>query len=106
MDVVTFDDLAEKEPMVGFKGRFVHADRMTIVRWDIAPGSLLPEHSHVQEQITTVLSGEFEMVINGKAHRLGSGAVAVIPSNTLHGGRAVTACQAIDVFHPVRDDYR
>lgn len=106
MPVTTFDGLPDKSPMAGFTGKFVHTERMTIVRWDIAEEARLPEHSHPQEQITTVLSGEFEMVIDGTAHRLGPGAVAVIPSNTVHAGRAITACLAIDVFQPVRDDYR
>ena len=106
MTVEMFGELPEKEPMAGFKGRFVHTDRMTIVQWDIAEGAELPEHSHVQEQITTILSGEFEMVIDGRPHHLIAGAVAVIPSNSVHKGHAVTACRAIDIFSPVRDDYR
>ena len=106
MSVVRFDDLASKAPMPGFAGRFVHSERMTLVRWDIAAGAALPEHSHPHEQFTMVLDGEFEMVIDGTAHRLVPGNVAVIPSNAVHSGRALSACRAIDVFQPVRDDYR
>ena len=106
MTVNMFDELVEKEQMPGFKGRFVHADRMTIVRWDIAEGAELPEHSHSQEQITTILSGEFEMGIDGQPHQMVEGSVAVIPSNTVHKGRALTSCRAFDVWSPVRDDYQ
>ena len=31
---------------------------------------------------------------------------AVIPGGTPHSGRALTACRALDVFSPVREDYR
>ena len=34
------------------------------------------------------------------------GTVALIPSGVRHSGRAVTDCQLLDVFHPVREDYR
>lgn len=106
MLVTTFDELVGKEKMAGFTGKFVHTERMSVVRWDIAVGAALPEHSHPHEQLTMVLDGEFEMVIDGTAHRLRSGSVAVIPSNVTHRGHAVTACRAIDVFQPVREDYR
>jgi hypothetical protein len=29
-----------------------------------------------------------------------------VPPNVTHSGHAVTECRIIDVFHPVRDDYR
>ena len=106
MAVVKLDQVAEREPMLGFKGRFVHAQEMTLVCWAIAAGAMLPEHSHPHEQITAVLDGEFEMVVSGEAERLGPGSVIAIPSQAVHSGRAVTACRIIDVFHPVREDYR
>lgn len=92
--------------MPGFHGRFVHSEAMTLVRWDIAAGSPLPERAHPQEQLSAVLEGEFEMVVGGTPHRLAPGSVAVIPSNVVHSGRALTDCRIIDVFHPVREDYR
>jgi quercetin dioxygenase-like cupin family protein len=37
---------------------------------------------------------------------LESGHVKVIPSNTPHAAVALTDCKLIDVFSPVREDYR
>jgi hypothetical protein len=34
------------------------------------------------------------------------GEVAVIPSNIKHSGKTITDCYIIDVFYPVREDYR
>jgi len=99
-------DLARKEPMTGFIGRFANGVTMTSVSWTIAAGSLLPEHAHPHEQVSHVLDGEFEMTIDGKTQRLGPGTVAFVPPNATHSGRALTDCRLIDVFHPVRDDYR
>jgi len=53
-----------------------------------------------------VNDGEFELTIDDRTQRLGPGMVAFIPPNAVHSGRAVTRCRIIDVFHPVRDDYR
>jgi quercetin dioxygenase-like cupin family protein len=94
------------EPMEGFSGKFVHSEYMTIARWIIRSGSILPAHSHLHEQVAEVLSGEFELTIDGVTQVLTPGIVAVIPPNAVHSGRAITDCEIIDVFFPVREDYR
>ena len=99
-------DLARKEPIPGFVGLFAHGVTMTVVQWTVAAGATLPEHAHPHEQVTHILEGEFEMTIDGRSERLGPGTLAIVPPNVTHSGRAVTKCRIIDVFHPVRDDYR
>lgn len=94
------------EPVAGFHGRMIHGDLMTLAEWVVDPGSAIPEHDHPHEQIACILEGEFELTINGVTQTLGPGSVAVIPGNAPHRGRAVTACRIIDVWHPVREDYR
>ena len=106
MPVINLNDSAPREMMPGFNGSFVHTEGITFVEWHITAGALLPEHSHPHEQVTAVQEGEFEMTIAGSKNHLTPGSVAVIPSNVLHSGRAVTDCTIIDVFHPVREDYR
>lgn len=78
---------------------------MTLVYWSIAAGAAIPEHSHVHEQVTHVLEGSFELVVDGEARMLELGIIAVIPSNVKHYGHAVTDCLMLDVFSPVRQDY-
>jgi len=99
-------DLARKEPMPGFVGRFATGVTMTSATWAVEAGAVLPEHAHPHEQVAHVLDGEFEMTIGGETRRMGPGAVAFVPPNVAHSGRAITACRIVDVFHPVRDDYR
>ena len=92
--------------MPGFHGRMVHSDNMTFVHWDIKAGSALPEHSHMHEQVVNVITGNFLLEIDGESETLGPQEVACIPSNAKHSGRAITDCYIIDVFYPVREDYR
>jgi len=106
MSSLNIADIPEREMVRGFRARFVHADAMTVAYWTIDAGAALPEHRHVHEQIVNVLEGEFELVVDGRPHRLGPGSVFVLPSGVPHGGRAISACRIVDVFHPVRDDYR
>ena len=79
---------------------------MTFVYWDIEADASLPEHSHPHEQMTKVIEGIFELYSEGETFRLEAGSIAVIPPDKIHSGKSITACFIIDVFHPVREDYR
>lgn len=98
--------VAESEPLPGFVGKVVHSATMSFVLWRIRAGSVLPEHSHVHEQVVHMIEGEFEIAVDGETLRYGPGMVGVIPSNARHAGRALTDCRILDVFQPVREDYR
>ena len=106
MAVLKLTDLEPREQMPGFQGRFLHTDRVTVVHWEVQEGVQLPEHSHPHEQISNLITGTFDMVIDGIETRLSVGSVAIIPPNAVHSGHAVTSCYFIDVFQPVREDNR
>lgn len=106
MMITKITDLKEKEIVPGIKGKFVHSDNMTVVYWSIDAGAVMPEHAHPHEQIVNVLEGEFDLIVEGETNSAEPGFIAVIPSNVKHGGKAKTNCRILDVFYPVREDYR
>ena len=106
MNFFGLDNIKVKEPVPGYKGKFVHSENQTIAIWEIDEGAVLPEHSHPHEQISTVVEGEFELTINGVTKKVDNNSVAVIPSNVPHSGVALTKCKIIDVFYPVREEYK
>ena len=106
MALVKLDQIEPKEIVPGGVARFVHSYNMTFAYWKFKAGATFPEHSHPHEQVVNMLNGEFELVIGGSAKRLTPGNIFIIPSNAVHSGTAVTDCTIIDVFHPVREDYR
>lgn len=99
------DQLAPKELIPGFHGKFIHGKHVTIAYWEVKRGSILPEHHHVHEQVATVYEGEFELTVDGETQILEPGQPVVIPSNVPHSGRAITDCKITDVFSPVRPEY-
>ena len=106
MPFTKLDAIEPREAIAGFLGRFYHSEFMTFVQWEIEPGARLPEHSHPHEQVANVLDGRFELTIAGDTQVMEAGGVGVIPPNALHSGRALTPCRIIDVFYPIREDYR
>jgi len=107
MPFVNLKDIPSKELLPGFSGKMIHTENMTLAYWDIVAGSVLPEHHHVHEQVAAqVISGEFELTLQGETRVMKAGDVAIIPSNAPHSGRAITNCQLLDVFSPAREDYQ
>jgi len=95
-----------KEIIPGFFARFVHTENVSLVFWDAKEGSIFPEHAHSHEQISTIQEGRFQLTINGETKILEQGIVAIIPPHAKHAGIALTDCKLLDVFYPVREDYK
>ncbi|MGH1366235.1 MAG: cupin domain-containing protein [Calditrichia bacterium] len=107
MAFTALQDLAEREVLPGFNVRFLHSQNMTFAYWTIEAGSILPEHSHPHEQVLAAITeGEIELTVGGEVKLLGPGDMAVIPSNVPHSARILSRCVLMDVFQPVREDYR
>jgi quercetin dioxygenase-like cupin family protein len=99
-------DLPFHEMLPGAKVRFVHSDKMTLAEWKFESNIFFPKHSHEHEQITKIISGSFELNSDDATYLLEEGDSAIIPSNIVHSGRSITPCHIIDVFYPVREDYK
>jgi quercetin dioxygenase-like cupin family protein len=106
MAMIALNQLPEREIFPGFRARVVHSERVSESWVEADAGASFPEHHHPHEPIVNVLEGELEIVADGVSHRLTAGQVLVIPPDVPHYGRAVTNCRVLDVFAPVRDDYR
>jgi len=98
--------LPEKLLAEGIDLRLVHGDHMSFSYVKLRAGARLPEHAHPHEQIHFLLEGELELTVGDKIHHLTPLKGVVIPGNVEHSAVAITDCIAIDVFSPVREDYK
>ena len=99
-------DLTPKNIVPGYAARFIHTETMTFSFLDVIAGSTIPDHAHIHEQVSQVVEGVFELTVNGESIRMEPGKIVVIPSNVRHSGIAITNCTILDVFSPVREDYK
>ena len=90
----------------GFFSRLIHTPGNTINFIEVAAGNSIALHQHVHYQLSIVLEGEFEMTIDGVINSMKEGDYCHIDSMVQHGGRAITNCKLLDIFNPVREDYR
>jgi quercetin dioxygenase-like cupin family protein len=74
---------------------------------NLAPHAVVEEHAHTHEQVGVVLEGQATFWIGGEQKTLQPGDVFRIPGNVRHKVVALEKpFRALDVFYPIRDDYR
>jgi quercetin dioxygenase-like cupin family protein len=95
---------AEPFPGVRMQPLFGEAAMLNLIELD--PGAVVPAHGHPHEQLGFVLEGVLLLTVGGVEHRLQPGDGYQIPGGTEHAARAEGPCRVLDVFHPVREDYR
>ena len=69
-------------------------------------GGIVPMHSHPHEQTGYVVSGAIEFTLGDRTVVLRTGEGYLIPGNVPHGCLALEASVAVDVFSPVREEYK
>ena len=104
MDLIK--NIKPKELAPGITGYYAHGDKSTFGYVELKKGSSVPLHHHINEQITYIIEGQLDMVIGGAAFSFTSGMYHVIASDMPHSAVAITDCKVIDVFGPVREDYK
>ena len=108
--VKTFEPLRDIRPHAlreGITARAVEGERITMAVVDLEPNIKMPEHHHENEQLGFVIAGSMVMQIGEEKRELRPGDTYAIPSDVPHhvvvgsGG-----CTVVDVFAPVREDWK
>ncbi len=88
--------------------RFIFSlDHVMSVYFEIDPGVVIRQHSHIHEQMGMILKGEMRMRIGGKERTLRAPALYRIPSQEPHEVEILgdEAALILDIFSPIREDF-
>jgi quercetin dioxygenase-like cupin family protein len=85
--------------------QFVVGRDIMVARVLLKKGSIVPEHSHINEQVTYVLEGALKFWIDGKEIVVHAGEVLTIPPSMPHKAEAMADTVDLDVFSPPRADW-
>ena len=73
---------------------------------NMQPDAVVELHHHPHEQIGILLEGELHFTIGGEQRTLRPGQMWRIPGDVEHKAVAgPDGAKALDVFHPIREDY-
>ncbi len=78
---------------------------MTIARFALERGAVVPAHSHEHEQVSYVISGALRFTVGGEHILVRAGEALQIPSRAEHSVQVVEDTEVIDVFSPIRQDW-
>lgn len=106
MSAINLNNILSKEIAEGYFAKLIHTDKMTFSFVEAKAGKVLKEHSHPHEQVSIMLEGKFQLTLNGEVIVFTKDEVIIIPSNAKHSGLAITNCKLLDVFYPVREEYK
>ena len=108
---VTFyrwDEMPKEELTETFARRLITGDRVMLAHVYIKKGSIVPRHSHENEQITYILEGGLRFWIGEDESQVidvMAGEVLHIPSMVQHKAEALEDTLDVDIFSPPRQDW-
>lgn len=83
----------------------LHTDELMLVDFSFDKGAVGAPHSHSHVQASYVAEGSFEVTIGDRTETLSAGDSFIVPSNVVHGVKALEAGRLIDSFTPARADF-
>jgi quercetin dioxygenase-like cupin family protein len=99
-------DKIEKEKLSATITRqMIFGEKAMLARIFLARGAIVPRHSHVNEQITWIISGALKLIFDDGETILRGGEMLLIPANVPHAAEALEDTVDMDIFAPPREDW-
>jgi len=83
----------------------LYGEKMLTTEFLLNKGSVIPVHSHPQDQTGYLVSGKMKLCIESESRIVTPGDSWYIPGNVKHNAEILEDSVAIEVFSPVREDY-
>jgi quercetin dioxygenase-like cupin family protein len=107
MSFVATGDAQSFTPEPGMKRQILaHSDQLMLVRHFFEEGWVGARHSHPHHQLVYVVSGSIRVDVDGRVFDVRPGDSFVVDGGVEHQASALEASEVLDVFTPVREDYR
>lgn len=99
-------DLETLVPGQNYRKIKAHDGNLMLVEVIFENGGVGTPHTHVHEQATYCIDGEFEFTVGDETKIIGVGDTIYMPPNVIHGCKVLTEKgRLIDIFSPQRMDF-
>jgi quercetin dioxygenase-like cupin family protein len=107
MSIVRNQDARSFTPEPGMTRQVLaHTDQLMLVRHYFEKGWVGARHSHPHHQLVYVVRGSLHIDIAGKTFDVHAGDSFVVDGGVEHQASAYEESEVLDIFTPVREDYR
>jgi len=98
-------DIAPEQITSHIARRYITGDGVTVAHFALTKDGVVPRHAHSNEQISCVLSGKVQYVLDDQTFIVSTGELFQIPGNVAHEVTALEDSIVLDVFDPIRQDW-
>ncbi|MCM4156835.1 cupin domain-containing protein [Gramella sp. AN32] len=105
---INWNDVPSEQVTEKMERKIVHGEKVMIAKMRFKDGFRVPLHSHINEQITNVVSGSIRFWFGKDKEEvieLHAGDIIVIPSNLPHEALMIGDVEEIDTWSPIREDW-
>lgn len=88
-----------------FDRQMITGENLMFARIILKKGMVVPEHSHLNEQLTYIVEGALKFWIDGRELIVRAGEVLCIPPHLPHKAEALEDTIDMDIFYPPRQDW-
>src|SRR5712692_189896 len=106
MTLYDWNRIAEEQMNPLLSRKVIHGENITIARLRLQKYAVVPAHNHVHEQITMLEKGKLRFVFENEEKVLNAGEILQIPPYAVHKVEALEDSIVIDLFAPVREDWK
>lgn len=100
-------EIRSRQLAPGVTAKIASGEKLMFSLVTLAPGAVVPEHSHPHEQMGMIVSGEMELTVAGEARRLQGNDLYLIPGGVRHKAVAgPNGAIVLDAFSPPREEYK
>jgi quercetin dioxygenase-like cupin family protein len=94
---IDWDEQEFEEVRPGIFGATVHTPNLTATLYRYDAGSSWETHAHVQDQMTFVVEGVIDFVVDGRPVTLSAGQLAALPGGVPHSATVPAAGGAVSL---------
>jgi unsaturated pyranuronate lyase len=100
-----WNDVPREDVSAAVMRQYVTGDRVTVARFELKRGGVVPRHAHDNEQVSCLLTGALRFRFDDRDVVARAGDVVQIPGGLAHEVEVIEDAVVIDVFSPVRADW-
>ena len=105
--IVHTADAISQTPEAGMiRQVLAHNEKLMLVRHYFEADWVGARHSHPHDQLVYVIKGALRLDVGGHVFDVAAGDSFVVDGGVEHQASALEACEVLDVFTPIREDYR